>query len=95
VNDLMYAMIFISLAIGFAMSANASYYAVNIDLAKERAGTALGIMDAVFAIAGFLAPTITGFSISLTGHFEAAFYLMAVLALSSSFVTFFVHNKIT
>jgi sugar phosphate permease len=92
-DNIVYAMIFISLAIGFAMSANASYYAVNIDLAKERAGTALGIMDAVFAIAGFLAPTITGYSISLTGHFEAAFYLMAGLALSSSLITLLVHNR--
>lgn len=74
------------------MSANASYYAINIDLAKESAGTALGIMDAVFAIAGFLAPTITGYSILLTGHFEAAFYLMAGLALSSSLITLLVHN---
>ena len=93
INDLSYAMIFISLAVGFAMSANASYYAVNIDLAKEKTGTALGIMDAVFAIAGFLAPTITGFSISLTGHFEAAFYLMALLALSSSLTTVIFHNR--
>jgi len=50
-------------------------------------------MDAVFAIAGFLAPTITGFSISLTGHFEAAFYLMALLALSSSLTTVIFHNR--
>ncbi|KTD57873.1 hypothetical protein Lsha_2151 [Legionella shakespearei DSM 23087] len=41
------------------MSANASYYAVNIDIAKEWAGTSLGIMDALFAIAGFIAPTLT------------------------------------
>lgn len=93
INDITYAMIFISLAIGFAMSANAAYYAVNIDLVKERAGTALGIMDAVFAIAGFLAPTITGFSISLTGHFEAAFYLLVGLAMSSSLVTLLFHNR--
>ncbi|MBL7479270.1 MFS transporter [Legionella bononiensis] len=93
INDIVYAMIFISLAVGFAMSANASYYAVNIDLVKEKAGTALGIMDAVFAIAGFLAPTLTGFTISLTGHFEAAFYLLALLALSSSIVTLVFHNR--
>jgi ACS family hexuronate transporter-like MFS transporter len=92
-NDIFYAMLFISLAVGFAMSANASYYAVNIDIAKERAGSALGIMDAVFAIAGFLAPTLTGALISLTGHFEATFFLLVALALSSTLTTFLFHNR--
>jgi nitrate/nitrite transporter NarK len=88
-----YAMFFISLAVGFAMSANASFYAVNIDIAKERAGSALGVMDAVFAIAGFLAPTVTGVLISITGHFEAAFFLLLGLALSSVLVTLLFHNR--
>ena len=92
-HDIFYAMLFISLAVGFAMSANASYYAVNIDIAKERAGSALGIMDALFAIAGFLAPTITGAIISLTGRFEAAFFLLIALALSSALLTLLFHNK--
>lgn len=92
-NNMVYALFFISLAVGFAMSANASYYAVNIDLAKERAGSALGLMDALFAIAGFLAPTITGSLISLTGHFEAAFFLLVALALSSALVTLVYHNR--
>jgi ACS family hexuronate transporter-like MFS transporter len=88
-NDLFYVLFFIALAIGFAMCANASYYAVVIDIAKERSGSALGIMDALFAIAGFLAPTLTGLIISLTGRFEAAFFLLAGLALSSAFLTLF------
>lgn len=86
------AMIFISLAVGFSMSANSSFYAVNIDIAKERAGTALGIMDAAFAIAGFVAPALTGWIVQETGHFKAAFLLMAVLALSSVLITFFFHQ---
>lgn len=92
-HDVFMAMLFISLAVGFVMSANASYYAVNIDIAKEWAGTSLGIMDALFAIAGFIAPTLTGFIISINGHFEAAFYLLIALALSSSLVTLIAHNR--
>lgn len=91
--SIMISMIFISLAVGFAMSANAAYYAVNIDIAKERSGTSLGIMDAVFALSGFIAPVLTGYLISWTGHFEAAFLMLAILALSSGTLVFLLHNK--
>jgi nitrate/nitrite transporter NarK len=93
IKDIFWAMIFISLAVGFVMSANASYYTVNIDIAKERVGSALGIMISVFAISGFLAPTITGALVLITGHFEAAFFLLAGLGLSSAFLTFIFHNR--
>ncbi len=87
------AMIFIALAVGFSMSANAAYYAVNIDIAKTRAGTALGIMDAVFALSGFIAPTLTGYIVSWSGHFEAVFWLLSILALSSTLLTLAFHNR--
>ncbi|MCX7117358.1 MAG: MFS transporter [Legionellales bacterium] len=93
VTQVFWAMVYVSLAVGFAMSANAVFYAVNIDVAKERAGTALGIMDAVFAVAGFLAPTLTGVLVSITGHYESAFVLLTGLALSSSLMTWHLHNK--
>lgn len=86
------ALCYISLAIGFSMSANAAYYAVNIDIAKERAGTALGIMDALFAISGFLAPTLAGLIVTWTGHFAAVFWLLAGLGLSSVIINFIFHN---
>jgi len=92
-NNVLSAMIFISLAVGFAMSANSSYFAVTIDQGQDQAGTASGIMDTVFAFAGFIAPTLTGYLISLTGHFEAAFYLLALLALSSTIIMTIFHNK--
>src|SRR5665213_469827 len=38
------AAIFISLCVGFNMSANSAFYAINVDMIKERSGTALGIM---------------------------------------------------
>lgn len=87
------AMIFISLAIGFAMSANAASYAVNVDIAKERAGTALGIMDAAFALAGFIAPIFTGYIVSWSGQFEFVFYVLIGLAASSAVTTWLFHNR--
>jgi len=78
-----WAILLISIAVGFALAANAAYYAVTIDVAPKRSGTALGVMDAGFAIAGFLAPTLTGFIVSGTGSFHAAFWVLGFLALSS------------
>lgn len=86
------AIIYISLAIGFIMAGNAAYYAVNIDIIKQRSGTALGIMDACFALAGFLAPVLTGHIIQLTHHYHSAFIVLAVLALSSVLFAFLFHH---
>lgn len=91
-HNLDVAMIFISLAVAFSLSANAAYYAINIEIAKERAATALGIMDSMFALAGFLSPAITGWLITLTGHFEAGFILLAAIALSSVVIIALFHH---
>ncbi|WP_367608261.1 MFS transporter [Legionella sp. W05-934-2] len=95
VHNIDMAMIFITLAVGLILSANASYFAVVIDLAKERTGTAIGIMDAIFAISGIAAPTLTGVFLTLTGRYEAGFILLAFLGLSSSLLVFFFHNRET
>lgn len=86
-------MVFITLAVGLILSANASYFAVVIDVAKERAGTALGIMDATFAISGIVAPSLTGIVLTITGHYEAGFILLAILGISSSLLVLFFHNR--
>lgn len=91
-HNLVMALVFISLAVGLGMSSNATFYAINVDVARERAGTALGVMDTFFALAGLLAPLITGWLVSLTGHFAAAFWLMALLALSSVIVVILFHR---
>lgn len=93
VTSIHYAMVFISLAVGFAMSANASFYAANVAIAKDRSGTSLGIMDTVFAISGFLSPTLTGLVVSWSGNFEAIFWLMAGLGFSSVLLVLIVHNR--
>lgn len=83
VHNLTVAIIFISLAVGFILSANGAYYAVNIDIAKQRAGTAIGVMDSCFALSGFVSPVLTGWLTVKTGNFHAAFILMSCLAISS------------
>ena len=91
-HDLTVAIAGITVAVAASMGANAAYYAVNVDIVPARAATALGIMDFAFAIAGFLAPAITGWVLNLRGSFVDGFLLMAVLALSSVLVVLLFHH---
>lgn len=91
-DDLTVAIAGITVAMAASMGANAAYYAVNVDIVPERAATALGIMDFAFAIAGFLAPAITGWVLNIRGSFTDGFLLMAVLALSSVAVVLLFHH---
>jgi nitrate/nitrite transporter NarK len=91
-DDLTVAIAGITVAVAASMGANAAYYAVNVDIVPERAATALGIMDFAFAIAGFLAPAITGWVLNIRGSFTDGFLLMAVLALSSVVVVLLFHH---
>lgn len=86
------ALVFVSLAVALGMAANSAFYAVNVDIAPARSGTALGVMDAFFAIAGFAAPAVTGWLVHATGNFTAAFWLMAALSLSSVLVVLLFHQ---
>ncbi|MDE2235774.1 MAG: MFS transporter [Gammaproteobacteria bacterium] len=92
IHDLAVTLVCLSLAVGLSMSANAAFYAVNVDVARERAGTALGIMDTFFAISGFVAPLVTGWVVGVTRSFNAAFWLLALLALSSVVVVLLFHH---
>jgi len=86
------ALISISLCVGFNMAPNTIFYAVNIDIIKERSGTAMGITDLFFAIAGLIAATLTGFIIQLTGSFQGAFILVIALNISSVIGVILFHN---
>lgn len=86
------AFAFITLAVGLSMSTNSAYYAINVDVARERSGTALGVMDALFALAGYLAPTVTGWLVGGSGSFNTPFWLMFGLALSSVLIVILFHH---
>jgi MFS transporter, ACS family, hexuronate transporter len=91
-DSLAVAIAGITVAVAASMGANAAYYAVNVDIVPHRAATALGIMDFAFALAGFLAPAITGWVLGLRGSFEDGFLLMTVLAISSVIVVLLFHR---
>lgn len=74
----------ISLAIGFGLMPNAPFYAIHADIAPEYAGTSLGIMTCMGAIAGIIAPFLTGWLTSLTGNFQAPIIVLIILTLASA-----------
>lgn len=82
-HSLEIAITMISLGVGLGLMPNAAFYALNCDLAKDRAGTSIGIMDCFFALAGILAPALTGMLATATGNFTAAFGLLIFFTLSS------------
>jgi predicted MFS family arabinose efflux permease len=91
-DNLTVAVAGITVAVAASMGANAAYFAVNVDIVPQRAATALGLMDLAFAIAGFLAPVITGWVLNLRGSFADGFLLMTALALSSVIVVLLFHH---
>ncbi|WP_423820638.1 MFS transporter [Salinisphaera sp. SPP-AMP-43] len=91
-SSLTVSLVLITIALAASMGANASYYATNVDIAPDRSATALGIMDFGFAIAGFLAPAITGWVVGNQGGFAYAFFLLAALAASSVVLTLIFHR---
>lgn len=79
-HSLMISVIFVSLGIALGLMPNAAFYALNADLAQDRTGTSIGIMDAWFAVAGIIAPALTGFLTHISGNFNSAFLLLMILS---------------
>lgn len=82
----------ITVAVAASMGANAAYFAVNADVMPRRAATGAGITDFTFALAGFIAPVLSGWVLNLRGSFTDVFLLMAVLAASSVVLVLAYHN---
>lgn len=92
-HNLNWIIAFISGGVGFAMSSNAPFYAVNVDIAKQRAATSLGIMTLCFSISSIIAPALSGYIVAWTGSFADVFYFMACLGILSIIFMFLFHNK--
>ena len=71
------SIFFLSLGLGFGFMSQPAFFSVNIDIAKERAGTAQGVTSSCLSLAGIIAPVLTGWLIDQTGHYQGAFMLLA------------------
>lgn len=78
-DTLALSLVFLSLGLGFGLMPQPAFFSVNIDVAKERAGSAQGITSSCLSVAGVIAPIATGWLIDLTGNFQGAFLLLAGL----------------
>jgi len=76
-SELGYSVLFLSLGIGFGMMPQSAFFSINIDVAKEKAGSAQGITSSCLSVAGIIAPALTGWLVDLTGNFTVAFHLLA------------------
>ena len=92
-HELYWIITFITLGVGFAMSSNAAFYAVNVDVAKDRAATSMGIMSICFSLSSIIAPTLSGFIVAWTGGFEKVFYFMMILGVLSALNMLLFHNR--
>lgn len=77
------AIALISVGVGFGMMPNAAFYAINCDLAKDRAATSQGLMNCCSAMASVLAPVLTGIIATKTGSFSGAFGILIFFTLVS------------
>ncbi len=87
-----WSIFFLSLALGFGLMPQPAFFSINIDVAKERAGSAQGITSGCLSIAGVIAPIMTGWLIDLTGNYQAAFLLLAGLSVIAVITVILFHH---
>ena len=78
-HTLSLSLLFLSLGLGFGLMPQPAFFSVNIDVAKERSGSAQGITSGCLSLAGIIAPIMTGWLIDFTGNYQGAFLLLAGL----------------
>jgi sugar phosphate permease len=86
--DLAMAMVMMSLGLGFGLMPNAAFYALNCDLARDRAGTCQGLMVMFSSGASMSAPILTGWLVDCSGNFNSSLCVLIFSAVTSSLVVF-------
>ena len=75
------AVYYLALAFFFLELTNAVLWTLPLDIAGKYAGTAGGIMNTGFGIAGMISPVVFGWLIQRTGRYELPFFISAGLLL--------------
>ena len=81
IHDLTVAAVCLSLAFFFAELIVAPIWSVPMDIAPRYAGTASGMMNFGFALAGVVSPSSFGYLVDRTGSWEVPFIASVVLLL--------------
>lgn len=86
------SIFFLSLGLGFGLMSQPAFFSVNIDIAKDRAGSSQGVSTSCLSLAGIIAPALTGWLIDTTGDYQGAFLLLAgIMGFAVLTVIFFHH----
>ena len=78
-NDPMTAVLLLSASFFFLELTNAVLWSLPIDIAGRFAGTAGGMMNTGFGVAGMISPVVFGVLIDRTGSYEVPFLISAGL----------------
>ena len=89
IHNLTLAAICLSLAFFFAELIVAPIWAVPMDIAPRYAGTASGMMNFGFGLAGIVSPLFFGVMIDLTGTWTVPFLVSTALLLLGAFLAFY------
>ncbi|MDG2045816.1 MAG: MFS transporter [Halioglobus sp.] len=72
-----WAIFWLTLGIGFSMSANGLYYSICTDLFSKSAGAATGIIVTFFSASGVITPFLIGWLTDTTGSFDTAALMLS------------------
>lgn len=86
------SILFLSLGLGFGLMPQPAFFSVNIDVAKERAGSSQGITSSCLSLAGIIAPLLTGWLVDTTHSYQGAFFLLAGFTLLAVVIVIFFHH---
>ena len=86
------SIFFLSLGLGFGLMPQPAFFSINIDVAKDRAGSAQGVTSSCLSLAGIIAPIMTGWLIDFTGNYQGAFLLLAGLTGVAVLTVIFFHH---
>ena len=84
------AVLFLALAFFFLELTNAVLWTLPIDIAGRYAGTAGGMMNTGFGVAGMISPVVFGVIIERTGRYDVPFLLSGGLLLVGAVMALFI-----
>lgn len=82
---------FLALAFFFLELTNPVLWSIPMDIAPQHAGTAGGIMNTGFGVAGILSPFIFGLLVDRTGAWQVSFAVSAALLFVGAATSFFIN----
>ena len=88
IHNLITVSVLLSLAFFFLELANSVLWALPMDIAPQYAGTAGGMMNLGFGVAGILSPSVFGFLVDFSGSWQVPFATSVLLLFIGAVLSF-------